>query len=248
MRAGGQGQFWVPLTTDGPSAGRCCKKANWKRATAAGGEGAWKWRRPITPPGVEDGFVQWWEPAGWKAFTLQCDHQLPTSPPSWGPVIGVNTCGCIRFYHSCVLRFVCCFFGSFHKQHIKTSSCHPKLTSRNCETLSGWIWALTNILVAAADSSAGWLAKLILSCAALISPPLQTGLSSCVASVVQSRGAFKEIGTRPPKRKCRWAEFRIWDMSSYYHLTILSSRFLVSLVACPFGSFCILELASLWNA
>ena len=42
MRAGGQGQFWVPLTTDGPSAGRSCKKANWKRATSAagGGEGA----------------------------------------------------------------------------------------------------------------------------------------------------------------------------------------------------------------
>ena len=51
---GGQGQFWAPLTTDGPSAGRSCKKANWKRA-AVGGAG--KWRSPITP-GVEDGFVQ----------------------------------------------------------------------------------------------------------------------------------------------------------------------------------------------
>ena len=51
---GGQGQFWAPLTTDGPSGGSC-KKQNWKRATvgfqlgsAAAANYTW----------AEDGFVQ----------------------------------------------------------------------------------------------------------------------------------------------------------------------------------------------
>ena len=51
---GGQGQFWAPLTTDGPSGGSC-KKQNWKRATVGFqlGSGA-----AANYTGAEDGFVQ----------------------------------------------------------------------------------------------------------------------------------------------------------------------------------------------
>ena len=101
---------------------------------------------------------------GWKGITLHCDHQLPTSPPSWG----LN---------------------------------HSDWEDNNLGRLGTWVHsivqakpssqkhraALTNILVAGIRllslrdlQSPSY--PVPVSCAALISA-LQTGLSSCVASL-----------------------------------------------------------------